>query len=144
MKIEEILSEWESDAQIDKTELADESLKIPKLHHKYYQILVNEKLTLKYHEIEYKKLRLQKHEFYTQGPSELSKSKGWQMPAKGLILKSDIPMYMDGDDDLSKLILKIDLQKEKIELLVSIIKTVMNRNFEIKSAIDFIKFSMGA
>jgi hypothetical protein len=144
MKVEEILSEWESDAQIDKTELADESLKIPKLHHKYYQILVNEKMTLKYYDIEYKKLRLQKHEFYTQGPSELSKEKGWKLPPKGLILKADIPMYMDGDEDLSKIMFKIDLQKEKIDLLVSIIKTVMNRNFEIKSAIDFIKFSMGA
>lgn len=143
MKIEDIIELWEKDSTIDKTELADESLIIPKLHNKYYRILIEERMTLKSLESKMKQLRLLKYEFYTQGPNDLSREKGWTIPPKGLILKSDIPMYMDGDKDMIDMVLRIDLQKEKIDFLESIIKSVMNRNFIIKSAIEWIKFSMG-
>ena len=36
MKLEEIQESWSSDSQIDDTELDNESLKIPELHHKYF------------------------------------------------------------------------------------------------------------
>ena len=39
---------------------------------------------------------------------------------------------------------KIAYQKEKIEYLESIIKTVVNRNFLIKNIIDWRKFTSGA
>jgi len=143
MKLEEIFEQWKINSNIDKTELGDEVLNIPKLHHKYYQILINERLLLRSHEAEMKKLKLDKHEFFTQGPNEESKTKGWKLPAKGLILKSDIPMYIDADDDLIKLSLKIGVQQEKIDLLESIIRTLMNRGYNIKAAIDWQKFING-
>ena len=39
---------------------------------------------------------------------------------------------------------KIEYQKEKINYLESIIKTIINRNFLIKSIIDWRKFTSGA
>lgn len=144
MKIEEIFTQWEKDSKIDKTELGDEALSIPKLHHKYFQILVSEKLLLRAHESEMKKLKLDKYEFLTQGPNEETKNKGWKLPPKGMILKAELPMYIDADPDIIKQSLKIGLQQEKIELLESIIKTIINRGFLIKSAIDWQKFTMGA
>ena len=144
MKIEEITAQWKEDSVIDKTELGDEAIKIPKLHHKYYQILISEKLLLRSQEAEMKQLKLDKYEFYTQGPNEETESKGWKLPAKGLILKTDIPMYMDADSDIIKLSLKIGLQQEKIEFLDSIIRSLMNRGYNIKAAIDWTKFTMGA
>ena len=144
MKIEEITAQWKDDSVIDKTELGDEAMKIPKLHHKYYQILISEKLLLRSQEAEMKQLKLDKYEFYTQGPNEETESKGWKLPAKGLILKTDIPMYMDADSDIIKLSLKIGLQQEKIEFLDSIIRSLMNRGYNIKAAIDWTKFTMGA
>ena len=144
MKIEEIMDLWQEDANIDRTELGDAALIIPKLHHKYYKIFVNERMVLRKYEAEMKTLKLDKYEFFTQGPSEETKDKGWRMPAKGLILKSDIPTYMDADSDIINLNLKIGLQQEKVDLLDSIIKTIINRNFIIRSAIDWQKFTMGA
>lgn len=144
MNIEEILDNWQSDTQIDKTELGDEALKIPKLHHKYYQIYVKERMILRKHESEMKQLKLDKYEFLTQGPNEETKEKGWKLPPKGMILKGDLPMYIDADQDIVNLSLKIGYQQEKIELLDSIIKSIMNRNFVIKNAIDWQKFTMGA
>lgn len=144
MKIEEVFELWEQDSQIDKTELGDAALDIPKLHHKYFQILVKEKLALRKLESEMKQLKLDKYEFLTQGPNEETKDKGWKLPPKGMILKGDIPMYMEADQDIINLSLKIGLQQEKIELLDSIVKTIMNRNFIIRNAIDWQKFTMGA
>ena len=143
MKFEDIFTAWEKDSTIDRTELADESLKIPKLHHKYYSIFVAERATLRKLESEFKKLKLEKYEFFTQGPTEETRDKGWQMPARGMILKADIPMYMEGDQDIIDLSLKIGMQQEKVEFLESIIKTFQTRGYIIKNAIDFVKFSMG-
>jgi thymidylate synthase len=143
MNIDDILSSWKSDVEIDQTDLSNESLKIPKLHHKYYKIYVHESLLLRKYESDLKKLRLEKYEFYTQGPNEETNKKGWELPAKGLILKTDIPMYMDGDPDIINLSLKIGLQQEKIDLLESIIKQINNRGFLIKSSIEFIRFTNG-
>lgn len=144
MKLEEIFELWEKDSQIDKTELGDAALDIPKLHHKYFQILSKEKLILRSFEAEMKKLKLDKFEFLTMGPTEDTKDKGWKLPPKGMILKTELPMYIDADEDIIKMSLKIGYQQEKIELLDSIIKTIINRGFLIKNAIDWQKFTMGA
>lgn len=143
MNIDEILEIWQKDSVIDNTELGGEALHIPKLHHKYYQIFVKEKLILRKQESEMKKLKLDKYEFLTQGPNEENKDRGWKLPPRGMILKADIPMYMESDQDIINLSLKIGYQQEKVELLESIIKTIMNRNFVIRSAIDWQKFIMG-
>jgi hypothetical protein len=144
MKLEDIYEEWKKDSDIDKTELGDEALKIPKLHHKYYQMFTHERLLLRKYEADYKNLKLSKYEFYTMGPSEESREKGWQLPARGMILKADLPMYMEADKDIVDMSLRIGMQQEKIELLESIIKSLVNRGFQIKSAIEWTKFTMGA
>jgi hypothetical protein len=143
MKLEEITSLWEQDSKIDKTELAEESLKIPQLHHKYYKIYSNEKLILRKLNTEYKQLRLEKYEFYTQGPNEETDNKGWKLPASGRILKADVLQYIEADTDLINLSLKIGIQEEKIEFLESIIKTLNNRGYNIHTALEFIKFMNG-
>ena len=61
-----------------------------------------------------------------------------------MILKAELPMYLDGDQDMIDLSLKIGLQQEKVDLLESIIKSLINRGFQIKAAIDWHKFTMGA
>jgi hypothetical protein len=143
MKFEDIFANWEKDSEIDKTNLAEESLRIPKLHHKYYTIFAAERSVLRKLEAEMKKLKLEKYEFYTQGPTEETKEKGWRMPARGMILKADIPLYMDGDQDIIDLSLKIGIQQEKVEFLESAIKSLQTRGYIIKNAIDFTKFTMG-
>ena len=144
MKLEDIYEDWKKDSDIDKTELGDEALKIPKLHHKYYQMFTHERLLLRKYEADFKNLKLSKYEFYTMGPTEESRDKGWQLPARGMILKSDLPMYMEADKDIIDMSLRIGMQQEKIELLESIIKSLVNRGFQIKSAIEWTKFTMGA
>jgi hypothetical protein len=60
-----------------------------------------------------------------------------------MILKADIPMYMEADKDIIDLSLKIGMQQEKVDFLESIIKSFQTRGYTIKNAIDFMRFSMG-
>jgi hypothetical protein len=144
MTLDDIMEEWKKDCNLDRTELGEESLKIPKLHHKYYQMFSRERLLLKKYESEMKRLKLDKYEFYTMGPSDESREKGWTIPARGMILKSDVTMYMEADPDIIETNLKICYQQEKTEVLESIIKSFVGRGFNIKAAIEFEKFKMGA
>lgn len=143
VKFEQLFEEWKKDSEIDKTELDDESLKIPKLHSKYYNIYITEKSLLKKLEADMKLLKLEKYEFFNQGHNEETKRKGWELPAKGLILKAEIPMYMEADKDMIQLSLKIGVQQEKVDFLESIIKSFATRGYLIKNAIDFQRFASG-
>lgn len=143
MKIEDIFTEWDVDSRIDRTELGNEALKIPQLHHKYFKIFTHERLVLRKYEAELKQLKLAKHEFFTMGPTEETHAKGWKLPPQGKILRSDVNNYIEADQEIVNLSLKIGIQQEKIELLESIIKSLTNRGFNIKAAIDFERFKVG-
>lgn len=144
MKLEEILEEWGKDSKVDKLMLGEEAMAIAKLHHKYYVMLSKERLLYFKLESEAKQLKKDKYEFYVDGPTQEQLEMGWELPAKGRILKSDVGMYLDSDDDIIKLNLKLAYQKEKIDVLESIIKTLYNRGFHIKSAVDYERLQMGA
>lgn len=143
MKIDEIFDLWKKDTDINKLNIDEEALKIPKLHNKYYSMLTQERLILKKTESEYKKLYLQKYEFFLGTlDEETLKEKGWS-PNPRSILKADIPMHIEADDDIISLTLKVGLQKEKVSALESIVKTISERNWIIKNYIDWQKFTNG-
>jgi hypothetical protein len=143
MKIEDIQTQWEQDAAIDRSELGEESLKIPQLHSKYFKVFSHERLILKKLEQDYKSMYRKKFEYYNGTMSyEDLKNNGWE-PNPLRILKSEAPLYINSDRDIAELQLKIDLQNEKIYLLENIIKSINNRNFMLKNAIDFLKFQNG-
>ena len=144
MKIEEIMDMWSEDCNVDRTELGEESLKLPKMHSKYLRVHTEERLILKKLEEERKELVKVKHDYY-RGilPEEDLRSNGWE-PNRLNILKSDIPMHLDADQDIIKLNLRIAMQGEKVSALESIIRSINNRGYLIKNAIDFAKFQVGA
>jgi hypothetical protein len=143
LKIEEIREAWDVDSAIDKTEIGDESLKIPKLHAKYMRMLSDERLLLRKLESDLKVLKRDKYEFYTMGPTKEQKDLGWELPARGMVLKQDINIYMESDRQVVDLTLRIGMQQEKVEMLDSIIRSIMNRGYQLKTALDFLKFTMG-
>jgi len=142
MKLEEIINLWEQDVKMDRTELDAESIKIPFLHNKYYKMYLKEKFQLKSEEQDYKAFYKIKHEYYT---GKLSKADldeyGWE-PFQ-FVLKNDISIYLEADKELSDRLLKLQVQRDKVQYLEDIIKTLNNRGFLIKSAVDFIRFTSG-
>jgi hypothetical protein len=144
MTLDEIFELWSDDASTDPAELGNAALDLAKLHQKYYRILSQERLLYKKLEMELKQLRVEKYEFYVDGPTEEQIQKGWKLPAKGRILKADSGNYIDSDPDIVAHTLKLAYQSEKVNLLTDIIKTISNRGFHIKSAIDWARFQVGA
>ena len=69
-------------------------------------------------------------------------SKGWE-PFNLKILKQDLDKYLDGDSDLILVKQKITYQEEKVSYLESVLKSINNRNWEIKNAIEWRKFLNG-
>lgn len=144
MTLDEIFDLWSEDSVINVSELGNAAIDIAKLHHKYYSILSKERLLLRKMEGQSKSLRLEKFEFFVDGPTEEQIEMGWKLPPKGRILKTDAKEYVDADSDVISLNLKIAYQQEKIDLLTDIIKTISNRGFQVKSAIDWEKFKVGS
>jgi hypothetical protein len=143
MKLEDIYDLWSEDCVIDPTELKTESLNTSKLHNKYMKIYSSERLMLLKMESEMKVLKKEKFIFYVEGPSKESQEKGWIVPAKGMILKTEIPMYLEADNDIIAMSLRIGYQKEKVDTVESILKNLHNRGFAIKNAIEWHKFNNG-
>ena len=144
MNFQNIMSMWEADAKMDNTELGEESLKIPLLHHKYYKIFVEEGLAYRKYESEYKVLYKQKFEYYMGiMDQDTLQALGWE-PNPLKILKQDLPTYIEADTDLQAIQSKLDVQKSKVSFVESIIKTISNRGFLIKNAIDWERFKVGA
>lgn len=143
MKLEDIQVLWEKDCNIDRTELGEESLKISQLHSKYFKLYSSERLLLKKLDKDYKELYKTKFEYYNGVLShDELKQQGWE-PFSLKVLKSDLHIYLDSDRDITNFQLKIDMQKEKIDFLENIIKSLNTRGYQIKSAIDWIKFTAG-
>jgi hypothetical protein len=143
MKLEEIQNLWDIDSQIDRSELGDESLRIARMHAKYFKIFSQERLLLRKMEADLKELYRDKYEYYNGNISkELLDQHGWE-PNPLKILRTDIPMYLDGDADMKLANLKVEMQNEKVLFLESIIKTLGTLGYNIKNAIEWSKFQNG-
>lgn len=143
MNLEKIQDLWQEDAQIDRTDFISESIKIPHLHHKYFLLLSTERLLYKKLESDYKKLKLNKIEFLTMGPTKETQELGWTLPSKGRVIKAEVSLYLDADQDLIDLGLRIAMQEEKVKFLESILYSLNNRTFQIKNAIEWFKLTNG-
>jgi hypothetical protein len=143
VKLDELQAAWKQDSLIDRTELGEESLKIPQLHSKYFNLFSQERLAYRKMETEYKRLLRLKHEYYTGVISEEDlRTQQWE-PFMLKILRTDLSMYLDSDEDLQMMQLRMDLQKEKVDFLDSAIKSLTTRGYQIKNAIDWTRFQMG-
>ena len=143
MKLEDIQELWHRDSEIDYTELGTESIRIPQIHDKYLKIFTDERIRLKGVEFELSKLVRTKTEYYSgkMSQEELERH-GWEQYL-GRLLKNEIANYIESDDDVIKLKQQLIVLQEKINYLDSVIRMINNRGFQIKNALDWLKFSHG-
>ena len=143
MKLEEIQELWNRDREIDITELATESIRIPQIHDKYLKIYVDEKIKLRKLQLNLAKIFKMKSDYYSgrMSQEELDRLE-WQ-PFLVKVLKGEVNSYVESDDDIIKLKETIALMEEKINYIDSVIRMINNRGFQIKSAIDWIKYKDG-
>lgn len=144
MNLENIKSMVAQDCMVDETRLDAESLKLPQLHNKYLNFLLDAKLILERKQNDFNRLRRLKWEYYTGKMDEEALSRlGWK-PFDLKILKQDIAIYLEGDDELITLQEQIRYYKEMCDYLDSTVKEITYRHHKIRNAIDWKKFLAGA
>jgi len=132
---------WEQDSKIDIDNLHTESLNIPALHAKYFDIYNNILLLKKKAEQQRRNIRHERYEYYT-GKADPDVYVEDPFPKK-IRDKETLQKYLDADEKLSQVCLKIDYYETMLNYLESILKVVQNRTFQIKNAIEFVKFQAG-
>ena len=143
MKLEDIQELWHRDSEIDYTELGTESIRIPQIHDKYLKIFTDERIRLKGVEFELSKMVRTKTEYYSGKMSQEELERHGREQYLGRLLKNEIAKYIESDDDVIKLKQQLVVLQEKINYLDSVIRMINNRGFQIKNALDWLKFSHG-
>ena len=143
MKLDLILASWAKDSKIQPDLLDSASLAIPVLHSKYLTMYTTENLSLKKRIADIAQLELAKWEYYSGTMStEDLKDRGWPQFDRR-VLKADVPKYIAADDDMVKALLTKELQKEKVDALKEIIRSINNRTFVISNAIKWHQYRNG-
>lgn len=136
-----IKSMWDKDSQIDIDNLHEESLKIPVLHSKYYDIFNNLVLLKAKAEQQRKNTRHERYEYYS-GKADPDVYVRDPFPKK-VRDKDAMTKYLDADEKLSSISMKIEYYQVMINYVDSILKQISNRTYQIKNSIEFLKFQAG-
>lgn len=143
MTLDELHREWQKDAQIDISNLKHESITIPNLHSKWWNILIQEKKLFKRLEIRLAKIKKIKKEYYRGlTPKEVLKEKGWDQ-FELEVDRNSIKDYVEADDDYIEVDKELYVQKLKVDFINDIIKCINYKRFVVKNAIDVIRFEHG-
>ena len=132
---------WEKDAKIDRDNLHDESLNIPALHGKYFQIYNTIFLLRKKEEQQRKNIRHERYEYFS-GKADPDVYIQNPFPKK-IRDKDTMTKYLDADEKLTNASLKIEYYDTLLTYLESILKVIQNRTYQIKNAIEFMRFNAG-
>lgn len=139
--LEKLQEMWQRDSVIDPDNLHDESLKIPQLHSKYYTIYNTTTLLREKARETYNRVRLERYNYYTgKAPAEVYVEEPFPYKVRE---KEAVQRYMDADERLNKIDLKIRYYDIMLKFLEEIIKTVSNRTYQIKNSIEWHKFQSG-
>lgn len=141
LDLDTIQKMWEQDSKIDPDNLHTESLNIPILHAKYFELYNNIILLKKKAEQQKRNIRHERYEYYS-GKADPDVYIENPFPKK-IRDKETMQKYLDADGKLSQVCLKIDYYETMLNYIESILKMIQNRTYQVKNAIEFIRFTAG-
>ena len=144
--LEKLLDMWSKDSVIDETEPGRELLRIPNLHAKYLKInsyhnLFSKKIHAEYQEK--RKVRWMYYDGKLNNADDMEKY-GITEPMEYKIDKAQIPMHLDADPELSKILMQKAVHDEIVSCCSAIIKELNNRSWSIRGAIEWQKLTRGS
>ena len=141
VNLEDLQEMWEKDAKIDRDNLHEESLNVPSLHAKYFELYNTILLLRKRAEQQRKNIRHERYEYFSgKADPEIYAEKPFPKKIRD---KDTMNKYLDADEKLSSSSLKIDYYDTMLVYLESILKVIQNRTYQIKNAIEFMRFQSG-
>ena len=140
MTLDELKLQVKKDLEVDDETLDKESYKNQELYAKYLDHKTNFELLLYKAKGDYKILFRDKWEYYGgKADAKVYASKPFDLK----VLKSDLAMYITSDEDIIELMNKIGYLEIVIKYIDGVIKSIDNRGWDIKNAIEWRKFEAG-
>ena len=141
LNLDMIQSMWEEDSKINIDNLHEESLKVPQLHAKYHELMNNLILLRAKAEQLKKNIRHDRYEYFS-GKADPDVYIENPFPKK-IRDKDTMQKYLDADEKLSESSMKIQYFDTMISYLVSILKQISKRWYQIKICIVWHMFQSG-
>ena len=143
MNLEDLKLNISKDALVDSSELGNEAIKTPQLHSKYLCLHADFKLILCKQVNDLAILKLRKWKIFT-GKASREELEAWGEDPNGLtLLKTDVEKFIEADPKVIELKSKVAVTEVKLRIVEDFLKSLNNRNFMIKSAIDWQKMMNG-
>ena len=140
MNLDELKLQVEKDLKVDNEHLDTESLKNQEIKAKYLDIKSKYELLLFKAKGEYKKLYREKWEYYGgKADAKIYVTKPFDLK----VLKTDLNIYIESDEDIINAENKIGYLETVVDYIKGVIKSVDNRGWDIKNAIEWKKFEAG-
>lgn len=145
MKLDDLKNEWDKDCEIDPLHLDDESLKTVKLHAKYVRLLIDARMKKSALNMEYNNMRQIRFRYYR---GELTREElaqyNWPQYQGVKPIKSAMDELLEGDENLTKIAIKVEYLETMVYFLESIMNGIKSRGWDIKNAIEYKKFLAGS
>tara|TARA_B100001063_G_scaffold243480_1_gene274190 strand:+ start:491 stop:922 length:432 start_codon:yes stop_codon:yes gene_type:complete len=140
MTLDELKLEVQADLKVDDEHLDTESLKNQEIKAKYLDVKSKYELLLYRAKGEYKRVYRDKWEYYGgKADAKVYVSKPFDIK----VLKTDLSVYITSDEEIIDAENKIGYLETVVEYTKGVIKSVDNRGWDIKNAIEWKKFEAG-
>ena len=140
MNLEELKLQVSQDLRVDDEHLDTESLKNQEIKAKYLEHKSKFELLLFKAKGDYKRLYREKWEYYgCKSDAKIYASKPFDLK----VLKTDLGVYISADEEIIDAENKIVYLETVIDYIKGVIKSVDNRGWDIKNAIEWKKFEAG-
>ena len=144
MNLEELKKKWSVDSNIDVNDLSGAALRSSNLHSEYLQEAITIKLQLVKLQMEISALQVLRGRYFRgeMTSAELAEH-GWpQWQYK--TLRADVNEMIIASPDVQKLFGRQEYLKIILYFLESVLSEIKARSFNIKNAIEFIKWRSGS
>ena len=141
MNLEELKLQVSQDLRVDDEHLDTESLKNQEIKAKYLEHKSKFELLLFKAKGDYKRLYREKWEYYGgKADAKIYATKPFDLK----VLKTDLGVYISADEEIIDAENKIGYLETVVDYIKGVIKSVDNRGWDIKNAIEWKKFEAGA
>ena len=140
MNLDELKLQVQNDLKVNDEHLDTESLKNQEIKAKYLDIKSKYELLLFKAKGEYKRIYRDKWEYYGgKADAKVYVSKPFDIK----VLKTDLSVYITSDEEVIDAENKIGYLETVVDYIKGVIKSVDNRGWDIKNAIEWKKFEAG-
>ena len=140
MNLDELKLQVSQDLRVDDEHLDTESLKNQEIKAKYLDHKSKFELLLFKAKGDYKRLYREKWEYYGgKADAKVYASKPFDLK----VLKTDLGVYISADEEIIDAENKIGYLETVVDYIKGVIKSVDNRGWDMKNAIEWKKFEAG-